>query len=169
MCLRHDLVMQMPSFKKRYLKYNSYKNQTASDIFNYEKLNSSQINKIYTQETSLFFNNSGIFSKGSLPIDAQFSSVYSIFVRDLNDDGYKDIILGGNLYSVKPEVGRYDANYGQVYISENGNNFIKLSNKESGIGLTGEVRDIIGVNVNTSDELLVLNNNDSLQTFSFIK
>ena len=82
---------------------------------------------------------------------------------------YKDIILGGNLYSVKPEVGRYDANYGQVYISENGNNFIKLSNKESGIGLTGEVRDIIGVNVNTYDELLVLNNNDSLQTFSFIK
>ena len=49
------------------------------------------------------------------------------------------------------------------------NNFIKLSNKESGIGLRGEVRDIIGVNVNTYDELLVLNNNDSLQTFSFIK
>ena len=169
MCLRHDLVMQMPSFKKRYLKYNSYKNQTASDIFNIEKLNSSQVNKIYTQETSLFFNNSGTFSKGSLPIDAQFSSVYSIFIKDLNDDGYKDIILGGNLYSVKPEVGRYDANYGQVYISEKGNNFIKLSNKEAGIGLTGEVRGIIGVNVNTYDELLVLNNNDSLQTFSFIK
>ena len=73
MCLRHDLVMQMTIFKKRYLKYNSYKNQTASDIFNFEKLNSSQVNKIYTQETSLFFNNSGTFSKGSLPIAAQFS------------------------------------------------------------------------------------------------
>ena len=34
MALRHDLVMQMPGLKKKYLKYNSYKNQTVHDIFN---------------------------------------------------------------------------------------------------------------------------------------
>ena len=33
MALRHDLVMQMPGLKKKYLKYNSYKNQTVNDIF----------------------------------------------------------------------------------------------------------------------------------------
>ena len=169
MSLRHDLVMQMPSLKKRYLKYNSYKNQTANDIFSSEKLNESQLNLIFDLETSIFINKSGIFNKISVPIDAQFSSVHSIFTDDINGDGYIDLILGGNLHSVKPEVGRYDANFGQVYISKNGDYFSKLSNSESGIRFIGEVRDIVGLRFNNIDELLVLNNNDSLQSFSFIR
>ena len=36
--LRHDLVMQMPILKKKYLKYENYKNQTVNDIFDQEKL-----------------------------------------------------------------------------------------------------------------------------------
>ena len=169
MSLRHDLVMQMPSLKKRYLKYNSYKNQTANDIFSSEKLNTSQLNLIFDLETSIFINKSGIFNKISIPIDAQFSSVHSIYTDDINSDGYLDIILGGNLHSVKPEVGRYDANFGQVYISKNGEYFSKLRNIESGIRFIGEVRDIVGLKVNNIDELIVLNNNDSLQSFSFIR
>ena len=169
MSLRHDLVMQMPSLKKRYLKYNSYKNQTANDIFSSEKLNTSQLNLIFDLETSIFINKSGIFNKISIPIDAQFSSVHSIYTDDINSDGYLDIILGGNLHSVKPEVGRYDANFGQVYISKNGEYFSKLRNIESGIRFIGEVRDIVRLKVNNIDELIVLNNNDSLQSFSFIR
>ena len=169
MSLRHDLVMQMPSLKKRYLKYNSYKNQTANDIFSSEKLNTSHLNLIFDLETSIFINKSGIFNKISIPIDAQFSSVHSIYTDDINSDGYLDIILGGNLHSVKPEVGRYDANFGQVYISKNGEYFSKLRNIESGIRFIGEVRDIVRLKVNNIDELIVLNNNDSLQSFSFIR
>jgi len=169
MSLRHDLVMQMPSLKKRYLKYNSYKNQTANDIFSSEKLKTSQLNLIFDLETSIFINKSGIFNKISIPIDAQFSSVHSIYTDDINSDGYLDIILGGNLHSVKPEVGRYDANFGQVYISKNGEYFSKLRNIESGIRFIGEVRDIVRLKVNNIDELIVLNNNDSLQSFSFIR
>jgi len=169
MSLRHDLVMQMPSLKKRYLKYNSYKNQTANDIFSTEKLNSSQLNLIFDLETSILINKSGIFNKTSIPVDAQFSSVHSIYTDDINQDGYLDIILGGNLHSVKPEVGRYDANFGQVYISKNGVHFSKIRNVESGIRFIGQVRDIVGLRVNNIDELIVLNNNDSLQSFSFIR
>ena len=56
MSLKHDLVKQMPSLKKKYLKYNSYKNQTVYDIFNTEKINSSIVNYIYNLETSIFIN-----------------------------------------------------------------------------------------------------------------
>ena len=38
MVLRHDLVSQIPSLKKKYLKYESYKDQTIADIFTPEQL-----------------------------------------------------------------------------------------------------------------------------------
>ena len=38
LALRHDLVMQMPELKKKYLKYESYKEQTVQDIFEPEQL-----------------------------------------------------------------------------------------------------------------------------------
>ena len=62
MTLRHDLVMQMPGLKKKYLKYNSYKNQTVHDIFNLEKIKSSYINYVYNLKTSAFINNGSGFS-----------------------------------------------------------------------------------------------------------
>ncbi len=53
-----------------------------------------------------------ILQRKSLPLEAQFSPVYAAEAGDFNDDGNLDILLGGNLYNVKPEVGRYDASYG---------------------------------------------------------
>ena len=44
-----------------------------------------------------------------LPIQAQFSPVYGIEVFDVDGDHLDDILMGGNLFAVKPEVGRYDA------------------------------------------------------------
>ena len=105
MALRHDLVMQMPGLKKKYLKYNSYKNQTVHDIFNFEKIKSSYINYVYNLKTSAFINNGAGFSNLELPVETQFSNVFAIEINDYNNDGYNDIILGGNLYNVKPEVG----------------------------------------------------------------
>ena len=100
MSLKHDLVKQMPSLKKKYLKYNSYKNQTVYDIFNTEKINSSIVNYIYNLETSIFINDSSLFNKIEIPIESQFSTTNAIHVDDYNNDGYKDIIIGGNLYDV---------------------------------------------------------------------
>ena len=38
MALRHDLVKQIPSLKKKYLKYENYKDQTVTDIFTPEQV-----------------------------------------------------------------------------------------------------------------------------------
>ena len=84
--LRHDLVMQMPTLKKKYLKYNSYKNQTVNDIFPFSKIKSSQTNYVYNLKTSLFINNKGDFNSVELPIQSQFSTVHAIEIEDVNQD-----------------------------------------------------------------------------------
>ena len=166
--LRHDLVMQMPNLKKKYLKYNSYKNQTVNDIFPFSKIKSSQTNYVYNLKTSLFINNNGNFNSVELPIQSQFSTVHAIEIEDINKDGIKDIILGGNLYDVKPEVGRYDANYGQLFLGGKDLKFNLISSLKSGLLFKGQVRGFSKINsIDDKNLLLVLNNNDTLQTYSY--
>lgn len=168
MALRHDLVMQMPGLKKKYLKYNSYKNQTVHDIFNASKIKSSHINYVYNLKSSVFINNGNGFTNIELPIETQFSNVFAIEIDDFNDDGYNDIILGGNLYNVKPEVGRYDANNGQILLGSKDLEFKLAPYKKSGLLFKGQVRDFSTIkNLKEDDYLLVLNNSDSLQSYTF--
>ncbi|MDZ7649957.1 MAG: hypothetical protein U5K54_24060 [Cytophagales bacterium] len=41
--LRHDLVAQIPSLKKKYLKYENFSDQTITDIFTKEELKDGSI------------------------------------------------------------------------------------------------------------------------------
>ena len=100
MALRHDLVMQMPGLKKRYLKYNSYKNQTVHDIFSPKKIRTSHVNLVHDLKTSAFLNKGNDFEKINLPIESQFSNIFSVDIDDYNNDGFSDIILAGNLYAM---------------------------------------------------------------------
>ena len=160
--LRHDLVMQMPKLKKKYLKYENYKNQKVNDIFDENKINSSVINKVYTLSTSVYLNNDSMnFNEVLLPIESQFSTTNAIHISDFNKDSIYDILVGGNLYRVKPEVGKYDAQYGLVLLGNKNSTFDKVLSNESGLNFIGQVRDFLFFN----DNLFVLNNNERMQTY----
>ncbi|RMF22192.1 MAG: VCBS repeat-containing protein, partial [Bacteroidetes bacterium] len=66
--LRHDLVMQLPHLKKKYLKYEAYQNQTVEDIFTPEELEGAIVHEVTTLETSLLLNRGdGTFEVRPLP------------------------------------------------------------------------------------------------------
>lgn len=54
------------------------------------------------------------FSLLELPKAVQFSPIYAIETGDFDQDGDQDILMGGNLYGVKPEFGIYDASRGFI-------------------------------------------------------
>lgn len=164
--LRHDLVKQIPSLKKKYLKYENFKDQTITDIFTPDQVKNSAKLDVYELSTGILINEgSGKFRLTHLPVEAQISPVYGIEIMDIDDDGYKDILLGGNLYNAKPEVGRYDASYGVLLRGDGKGNFISVSPKESGLKMDGEVRDIITIQTEKGEIILVARNNDSLVAF----
>jgi len=143
MALRHDLVGVLPYLKKKYLKYESYKEQTIEDIFSKEQLAKAIKLEAKEMRSSVVMNNkNGTFTMKALPMEAQFSTVSGILVNDYDGDGSQDILLGGNFYQSKPEVGIYDASYGLLLKGDGKGNFIPMNEKQSGILVKGPVRNI---------------------------
>jgi hypothetical protein len=162
MALRHDLITQIPSLKKKFLKYESYKNATINDVFSTEQLTNALELKVNCLTSSLLINDgNGKFSIQALPVEAQFSPVYAILADDIDKDGNIDLLLGGNQYRVKPEVGRYDASYGTFLKGDGKGKFITVPNKDCGLMIDGEVRDITRIKVGNDNLILVARNNDT--------
>ena len=166
--LRHDLVTQLPYLKKKYLKYEDYQGQTIEDIFTKEELEGSIKQKVTMLESVILWNNGdGTFKIEILPQEAQLSPVFAILLKDIDNDGTVDILLGGNLHQVKPEVGRYDASYGVFMKGLGKGEFGVIPTKDSGFLLEGEIRDFGWVQVNGKRILMVVRNNASMQFFEF--
>ncbi|MEN0004452.1 MAG: VCBS repeat-containing protein, partial [Bacteroidota bacterium] len=160
--LRHDMVTQMPQLKKQFLKYDSYKEKTIEELFAPEVLERSVVHEV-TQLASvvLLSNGDGTFVLQELPQAAQFSPVYAITIGEYTGDDHLDVVLGGNLFGVKPEVGRYDASYGTFLAGKGDGSFESYTVQKSGIQLEGEVRAI----VNVADKLYIARNNKTMQVF----
>jgi len=166
--LKHDLVMQMPSLKKKYLKYESYKEQTVNDLFTPAQLENAIVLKAFTFESSVLLNNGkGKFKVVALPSEAQFSPVYGISIADFNGDKNKDILLGGNFYNAKPEVGRYDADFGLLLKGRGDGSYKVVKSKDSGFNNRGQIRDLKLLEYTGGDLVLAAKNDGKLQVFKF--
>ncbi len=167
MALKHDLIMQLPSLKKKYLKYESYKEQTVTDIFNSAELEKAIILEAHTFESSLLRNTGNGFEVVPLPGEAQLSPIYGILVDDFDDDGNQDVLLGGNFHNSKPEVGRYDADYGLLLKGDGKGQFDVVKSKDSGFRYDGQVRDLEVVDFGPGKLVLAAKNNGKLQVFKY--
>ncbi|MGC4035273.1 MAG: VCBS repeat-containing protein [Chitinophagaceae bacterium] len=168
MSLRHDLVGALPYLKKKYLRYEDYKNERIETIFSKEQLNAAVKLEAKTMESSVFINNkNGTFTRKALPKEAQLSPVYGIVVDDYDGDGNKDIIVGGNFYESKPEVGIYDASYGLLLKGDGKGNFTSVPPQQSGIAVKGAVRDIINLKASKKNFILIAKNNEPVELIQY--
>jgi len=164
--LHDDMIKQMPILKKKFLRYDAYAGKGIEDIFTSDQLEKATVLTVNETQSCIFYNNGkGSFTMKPLPIRAQFSPVFSILVSDINNDGIKDLFLGGNFYGLKPEVGRYDANYGIVLLGNANHGFDYMPPAKSGLFVTGEVRDISTINTKAGKQIIVARNNDALQLY----
>ena len=107
------------------------------------------------------------FLENDLPISSQFSPIYSILIDDINNDENKDILMGGNQYRIKPEIGINDASHVSLFIGDGKGNFQVLPNKESGIFIRGQIRDILKINIRNDEKFIFALNNDSIKIYKF--
>jgi len=159
---RSELVAQLPYLKKKYLKFNAYKEQTVEDIFGKELISKSLKLQVNNTLSSVFMNMNGIFEERPLPSEAQFSPIYAIKVSDFDRDSIPDLLLGGNFHWSKPEMGIYDGSKGTLLKGKGDGTFIVINTDESGVFINGEVRDMASIAIGKEKAILFSRINDSL-------
>ena len=159
--LRHNLTSRMPVLKKKYPDFEKFKTATIKDMFAPEMLQTASVGTVDELRTIVLLNQGNFnFEKIILPQSAQFAPIYAVATLDINKDGYQDLLLGGNLYKVQPEMGRYDASYGVVLVNDQKGNFLDKT-REYGFSVKGEIRDFV-----IDDDLIhVFRNNDAVVSY----
>ena len=163
--LKHELEKQVPSIKKKYIRYADYNNQSLSDIFPKEVIDRSIVQEMNHLQSGVLINlGNGTFEWKAFPVDAQKTWIFAIQSMDINGDGIEDLLLGGNLSHVKPEIGKYDAGYGEILLGKGDGTFTFWPNRLHGLKLEGDIRAfaILGKN-----QLLVVKNSAPAEIWTY--
>ena len=160
---RDDVVQQVPMLNKKYLDYTGYADVTISTMFTKEQLNDAKELSANNLETIYLENTGNEFKVKHLPIEAQYSPVYSIITADVNKDGNKDLILAGNNTFTRIKFSRYDANHAILLLGDGKGNFAYLPQWQSGLNVQGNVRSMVQIN----DKIMFGVNNSKVVTYLF--
>lgn len=162
MASRDELLDQLLPLRKKYIYYKQYADETIDSIFTPAQLQGAL--KLTADEfRTCWFENDGDghFTKHPFNNSAQFAPVNAILVDDFNNDKHLDILMAGNNYGLRAEMGRNDASFGMLLIGNGKGSFTNISSVESGLELRGECRDLQIVRLANGNKLIIagINNN----------
>ena len=158
---RDELIKQIPSLKKKFVKHEDFAGKTISQILGAEMLRKSKRLEV-TLFSSISLENMGNFNFNikKLPKEAQFTPIYSILATDINGDNLPDLITGGNNEETAPYFGTYDAGRGLVLLGKGDAYFSSLTAEKSGLNISGQIRDIKKLNLQRTMHLIIGLNDD---------
>ncbi len=172
MVSRDDLLDQVNALKKRFVRYAQYSEASIEDVFPGVNLQEVLQLPVTTFETTLFLNRGDAsFETSPLPREVQMAPVMCIYSEDVDQDLQTDLILAGNKFDVRPEVGRMDASQGVFLQAGGGRNisYTALTGYESGLYIPFEARAIdkirIGAREDAREYIVVLGANHPLQFY----
>lgn len=164
--LKREMMEQFPRLKAQNLKHEEYAKRSIVDLFDKKALEKSQKTSVNTLKSIIALNDGkGNFTIKELPTSTQISCINAIETRDLNNDGYKDIILAGNFIGFIPQFTRLDACRGIVLINNKKGGFINQKNIDTGFVAEGEVRDLKFFELAKRPYLISFSNNKKPQFF----
>jgi hypothetical protein len=166
--LKRDLTNQLAHLKKENLKFSDYAKKSINDLFSEKKLNQSIQKEVITSESIIALNEgNNTYTMQTLPSRAQLSCINTIDVIDVNNDGYLDIIYGGNDYALKPQFSQLDASFGGLLLNNKKGLFKWVNSTESGFFVRGVVTSINIFNTNKKNKQVLLGiNNEKPVLFS---
>ena len=91
-----------------------------------------------------------------------------ILKKDIDKDGYIDIVVSGNMYNSEVETPRNDGSVGLFLKFDPESGFQAIPTKESGLFLNGDVKDMEFINLKNNDYIISAKNNDLIE-FTRIK
>lgn len=168
--LKREMQDEIPSIKKENLQHKDYAKKSIQELFAKELLEKSSVKQFnYSRSIVAINNGNGRFTIQPLPYQAQLSLVNAILCTDINNDGFTDLLLGGNRSGFQPQFGKLDASYGDVLINNGKGQFTWLPSKQTGLLVNGEVRDITLITGTGVNYILFARNDDYPVLYSIKK
>lgn len=159
---------QIPTLKDKFPTYESFGSANLTDIYGLSLENA--LNRRADTFASIYIENTGSnFKISPLPNLAQTSSINNILIDDYNLDGYKDILISGNLYQSEIETPRNDAGYGLLLCGDGKGKFEPKSPAESGFLAPHDAKDMQRIKAGGKQFILVANNQQYLQTLEVLR
>ena len=144
---RDELLDQMSIMRTRFTDYKTYADATMKDIFSPEEMKDVKHLQANYLNTAYFESGAdGRFHAKALPVQAQFSPVFTITQLDYDKDGKPDLLLCGNINQARLRFGKCDANYGVLLKGDGKGNFNYINQQQSGFHIWGDTRSVVYIN-----------------------
>ena len=164
--MKSELTGQVVSLKKQNLRHAEYANRSIQELFSADVIRQAyQIQATYFRSAVAINEGNGQFSLKPLPPEVQFSCVCDIYCTDLNGDGRKDLILGGNDSGFTPQFSRLDASFGHVLLNQGDGTYQRLESGASGLFIRGDIKQWLPLKMGQRDYLLTLINQQAARMF----
>lgn len=147
-----ELIGQSQYFQRMFKDYSSFSFTSFKDMIGETIMERLQFTlMVNTTSSYVIWNDNGRMRWEKLPWLMQTAPLRKMIVRDLNKDGFPDVIAGGNDHTYDISTGFYDAMKGVVLLS-NGKeqSFKALPPSQSGILLNGMVESLLWIEGDTS-------------------
>jgi hypothetical protein len=165
---KDDLSSQLVSIRKKYPTYKSFGRASINELWSKQDRENAITMQANHLATSYIENKgNGHFSLKPLPVEAQVAPVYGMISKDVDEDGFLDLLLIGNDYGMEPGSGRHDAFSGLCLKGDGKGNFTAMTISKSGFFVNGDAKGLASIHTAKNEELLIATQNqDSLLAFS---
>jgi enediyne biosynthesis protein E4 len=163
---RDDVVKQLIRVKGEFPTYKDFANASLYDILKPDERKNALIVSANNFSTSIIKNNgNGKFEIIPLPYQAQWSSVFGIVADDFNGDGFEDLLLNGNDYSIETATGQSDAMNGLLLLGDGKFNFAAQTMLQAGITIPSNGKALVKLKVGNNYAIAASQNQGSLELF----
>ena len=160
---KDELSSQMNFISKKFVNHADFAMKTVEEIFTKEALDKAKLFEIQTLSSGYLKNDNGTFTE-FIPFSKELQLAPITTFTPINLEGEEQLFVAGNSLKVNTYHGGYKALKG--YFLNNKNKVIPASTY--GIShISSQVKDARVVKMRDRNLLLIVANNDSLQTYSF--
>jgi enediyne biosynthesis protein E4 len=142
--MRDQLAEELPGIKKQFPDHTSYANADMTTVLAALPRTNEVVLSATNFNTGWWQNNGNFnFAWHALPVAAQLAPVYGVCAADFNADGFIDLLLNGNEFSMHPMHGRIDAMNGLLLQGDGTGGFKPLSIANSGVFIPGNGKAVV--------------------------
>lgn len=155
---------QIPDIAQKFPTYDAFARASIEEVYGEQLEEAVHYEATKFASCLLIKDDNGKYRLKELPNEAQIAPINGIICKDFDQDGHVDILAAGNLYVSEVETGNADAGQGILLKGNGQGDFSPAPFVQSGLYLTGDVKDLQLLKSGNEEWVVATNNNGKVQT-----